>query len=575
MVMCSLVFVLFLVGSFILYFLSLSFLYSNLEVLLEYELLSFNSMSIEVALIFDWASLMFTSFVFLISSLIIVYSSEYMESDKHLNRFIYLMVLFVLSMMVVILSSNLVFILLGWDGLGLVSYALVIYYQNSKSYNAGMLTALSNRVGDASILVGIAFMMELGSWSYASILEGQNNSWGVLYFLSLFIVLAAMTKSAQIPFSAWLPAAMAAPTPVSSLVHSSTLVTAGVYLLFRFSSLLAQPAGEGFVYFSLLTMFMAGLGANLEFDLKKIIALSTLSQLGMMMVIFFLGEKDLAFFHLLMHALFKALLFMCAGVIIHSVGGHQDIRYMGGLVQPFPITCACFCVSSFSLCGLPFLSGFYSKDLVAEAVSMTSGSWVIYLLFFISIGLTVSYSVRLLVYVFGGQFSSLNLEAASEAGSGSMLKSMMFLAFLAILGGSGAVWVGFPTPYFIVLPDSMKMMVLFMVLVGVGVGYEISGFKISWTSGSLKYYYISMFVSGMWNLPTLSTSSLSSLSLSLGKYYLKGVDYGWTEYYGSKGLMSLIKFCILFFQSVVQNHMKLCLFLVWGSFVSMVLLALI
>nr|YP_009937405.1 NADH dehydrogenase subunit 5 [Trigonopterus singkawangensis]QNT26915.1 NADH dehydrogenase subunit 5 [Trigonopterus singkawangensis] len=569
MVLCWLAFVIFLLFSVVLYILGVIFLFKGLELFIELELLSFNSLSVEFAICVDWISLMFSSFVFFISSMIMIYSSVYMSEDKSMGRFVYLMVLFVLSMVVVIMSTNLVFVLLGWDGLGLVSYVLVIYYQNSKSSNAGMLTALSNRIGDASILLGIAIMVSVGGWSYSSVL-GFLSVYNDMILLSFLIVLAAMTKSAQIPFSSWLPAAMSAPTPVSSLVHSSTLVTAGVYLLFRFSDSLSLELKVFLFYISALTMFMASLGANFEFDLKKIIALSTLSQLGMMMVIFCLGEKELAFFHLLMHALFKALLFMCAGVIIHSVGGNQDIRCMGGLVRVFPITSVCFCISSFALCGLPFLSGFYSKDLVVEVLSMSVSGWFVYLVFFFSVGLTVSYSIRLFLYVFVGRFNMVSLSFISENESKIMLYGMLPLVVLVILEGSVLSWLSFSSPYFIVLPLFMKLMTVFMIFMGGLMGYEGFFFFFIWNSGFLKFYYFSMFVSGMWNLSILSTSKLNLWALSVGKVYLKNLDFGWSEYYGSKGLFSLIKSLVIIFQLIVRNHLKLFLMLLWGGVLIMI-----
>nr|YP_009937418.1 NADH dehydrogenase subunit 5 [Trigonopterus carinirostris]QNT26928.1 NADH dehydrogenase subunit 5 [Trigonopterus carinirostris] len=571
---CWLYFYIFLVISQILYFSSLFFLFKVMDVFIEFQILCFNSVNVEMAVFLDWVSLMFSSFVFLISSMIILYSKSYMVKDKNLDRFVYIMVLFVLSMMVVIMSSNLVFVLLGWDGLGLVSYILVIYYQNIKSYNAGMLTALSNRVGDSALLVGIALMMGLGGWGYSSYMGDFFLDMNLIMF-SVLIVLASFTKSAQIPFSSWLPAAMAAPTPVSALVHSSTLVTAGVYLLFRFSNLLSRESFMVFMYLSLFTMFMAGLAANFEFDLKKVIALSTLSQLGMMMVIFFLGSEDLAFFHLLMHALFKALLFMCAGVIIHSVGGCQDIRYMGGLVQAFPISSACFGVSSLALCGLPFLSGFYSKDLVVEVFSMSGMGLFIYLMFFFSVGLTVSYSMRLLIYVFIGQFNVLSLINLNEKDSSLMLKSMMFLLVLVIFKGSILGWMSFSTPYFIVLPFSMKLMTLLMILFGSLFGLDVLFSGVGQSSSMFGFIHFSLFVSGMWNLPVLSTSSLNSFTLNLGKLYLKNMEFGWAEFYGSKGGFNLISMILYEGLSVIRNHLKIYLLLMWGFLVFIVLLAIV
>nr|ALF04095.1 NADH dehydrogenase subunit 5 [Eucryptorrhynchus brandti] len=461
-ILCTLIFLLFLMISLLFYVLALYFLNFNLEIYIEYNLLFLNSISLEMVLFLDWVSFMFMSFVFFISSMIVKYSDEYMHGDKNLKRFIFLMILFVISMMMVILSPNLVSILLGWDGLGLVSYALVIYYQNVKSFNAGMLTALSNRIGDAAILVGIACLADSGSWSF-TLYSGFMTMNSNMMLLMVLIVFAAFTKSAQIPFSSWLPAAMAAPTPVSSLVHSSTLVTAGVYLLFRFSFIFSVEMMKFMLFISLLTMFMAGLGANFEYDLKKIIALSTLSQLGMMVTILSLGEKNLAFFHLLIHALFKALLFMCAGAIIHNMNNIQDIRYMGGFINFFPLTCACMNISNMALCGLPFLSGFYSKDLIVEIFSMKFSGIFIYVIYYLSVGLTVSYSMRLSYYLIFGEFNMLSLNSFSENNNKIMLKGMLGLVFLVIFKGSILCWLLFPTPYFIILPFYMKLMTLIVI----------------------------------------------------------------------------------------------------------------
>nr|YP_009937353.1 NADH dehydrogenase subunit 5 [Trigonopterus selaruensis]QNT26824.1 NADH dehydrogenase subunit 5 [Trigonopterus selaruensis] len=564
MIICLILSFLLLSFSLLFYFLGLYFMYFNSAVFIELDFLHLKVLSVSLSIYLDWISMMFTSFVLLISSMVIMFSGGYMEHEKNLARFIFLVVLFVFSMMMLILSSSMVFILLGWDGLGLVSYILVVYYQNMKSYNAGMITALSNRLGDSSILLSIAMMMDGGSWSFAGVLDILKfYDKGNFTVLVLLIILASFTKSAQIPFSSWLPAAMAAPTPVSALVHSSTLVTAGVYLLFRFSDFLSFEVKAGVFYFSLFTMLMAGLGANFEFDLKKIIALSTLSQLGMMMVIFFMGGKDLAFFHLLMHALFKALLFMCAGLIIHSVGGSQDIRSLGGLAKIFPITCSCFCVSSMSLCGLPFLSGFYSKDLIAEILSMSIFGSLIYSLFFFSIGLTVCYSVRLFMCVFTGTFNMLKMNYLYETEVEIMCKSFIGLVFLVILKGSVLSWIVFSTPYLVVLPFFMKMATLGVVLLGILVGFHVSNLEVVRGAKSLDFFHSTMFLSGMWNLPIVSTSSLNSEILKIGKVYIKSMDYGWAEFYGSKGLFWVIKSLAGSFQLIIQNHLKIFLLAIW------------
>nr|ARH54137.1 NADH dehydrogenase subunit 5 [Bradybatus kellneri] len=554
----SVSFYLLLSVSFFLFMLSGMFLNFGCEYFLEFNALSLNSASFSFIVLFDWLSFLFSSYVLFISSMILKYTEEYMGMDKNLNRFISLMLLFIFSMFMMIFSPNLISILLGWDGLGLVSYALVIYYQNIKSYNAGMLTALSNRVGDAAILMGIAWMMSLGGWNIFMVSFYMKNK--MVLITIFFIILAAITKSAQIPFSSWLPAAMAAPTPVSSLVHSSTLVTAGVYLLIRASGGFPPILMTMLLYSSLLTMFMAGVGANFEFDLKKIIALSTLSQLGMMITILCLGSAKLAFFHLLIHALFKALLFMCAGAIIHNLGNHQDIRCMGGVSYFMPLTCICMNISNFALCGLPFLSGFYSKDLIAEFLSMSYSGIFVYSLFFVSVGLTVSYSVRLSYYIFWGDMNFLPLMSFSDNNSKIMLKGMLGLVFMVILKGSILSWILFKTPYFLILPILMKIMTVCMIFMGVFVGHEFSQLKFFYEAKSLRLIFVSSFCANMWNIPVLSTYGVNSYFLCVGKKYFKTFDSGWLEYYGSKRLFFQLKSLSQMAQILSKNHLKIWLF---------------
>nr|YP_010827593.1 NADH dehydrogenase subunit 5 [Cheddikulama straminea]WFD61189.1 NADH dehydrogenase subunit 5 [Cheddikulama straminea] len=524
----------------LLFFSLLSFLMSlycimnDLIYFVEWEVVSLNSSSIVMTLLFDWMSLLFMSFVMLISSLVILYSEDYMSGDITLNRFIFLVLMFVLSMMFLIISPNLISILLGWDGLGLVSYCLVIYYQNVKSYNAGMLTALSNRVGDVALLMAIAWMMNFGSWNYINYLDCLFNSFE-LCIISFLVVLAGMTKSAQIPFSAWLPAAMAAPTPVSALVHSSTLVTAGVYLLIRFSKAFPEWLMNFLLVISVLTMFMSGLGANFEYDLKKIIALSTLSQLGLMMSILSVGYADLAFFHLLTHALFKALLFMCAGMVIHNVKNFQDIRFMGNLSIFMPLTSSCFMISNFALCGMPFLAGFYSKDMILEVVSLSNLNMFMYFLYFFSTGLTVCYSFRLFYYVLWGDFNLIPMFKLSEE-SWMMIYGMLGLMIFAVFGGSMLNWMIFMTPYFICLPLFMKMMPILVSLLGLWFGSVMFKYSLSYYFNAFNYYGLIIFFGSMWFMPLIFTKGVSKMPLEIGLNSFKFIDLGWSEYFGPQNM---------------------------------------
>nr|ALO77218.1 NADH deshydrogenase subunit 5 [Glaresis sp. GLA01] len=570
MSICLIYFVSFLFISIIMFILSLNFMILDYSLFMEYEIVTINSSSILMTILLDWISLLFMSFVLFISSMVIFYSEEYMSGDLNISRFIMLVCMFVLSMMFLIISPNLISILLGWDGLGLVSYCLVIYYQNVKSYNAGMLTALMNRIGDVMLLMSIAWMMNYGSWNYIFYVDCMKNTW-VMNMISLLVVIAAMTKSAQIPFSSWLPAAMAAPTPVSSLVHSSTLVTAGVYLLIRFNFALSTEIMYMLLFISSLTMFMAGLGASFEYDLKKIIALSTLSQLGLMMSILALGEYKLAFFHLLTHALFKALLFMCAGCMIHNLNNCQDIRFMGGLISQMPLTCCYFIIANLSLCGLPFLSGFYSKDLILEILSMEWLNIYIYIIFF-STGLTVNYTFRLIYYVITGEFNFISINVISDTGY-TMLKGMTGMFIFVIFGGSMLMWLMFPTPYFICLPLLMKIMALISILFGAWLGYEVSKFSLNYSLNSLNYLKMSLFFSSMWNLPYLSTFGVSYYPLFLGQLIYKSVDQGWSEICGAQGIFKLMKKNSIFMQFLYYNNLKMFLvfMLLWLIFLLVII----
>nr|YP_007627103.1 NADH dehydrogenase subunit 5 [Sphinx morio]AGG40702.1 NADH dehydrogenase subunit 5 [Sphinx morio] len=555
----------FLMFMFLFFFSMMSFIFmmylimNNLVIFFEWELISFNSVSIVMSILFDWMSLLFMMFVLLISSVVIYYSKSYMLSDLNLVRFIILVLLFVFSMILLIISPNIISILLGWDGLGLVSYCLVIYYQNLKSYNAGMLTALSNRIGDVLILMVISWMMNYGSWNYIFYLNFMKNDL-IMSIISIMIIMAAMTKSAQIPFSSWLPAAMAAPTPVSALVHSSTLVTAGVYLLIRFNLLILNTFFiKILLLLGMLTMFMAGVSANYEFDLKKIIALSTLSQLGLMMSILSMGFPDLAFFHLLSHAMFKALLFMCAGVIIHMMNDIQDIRYMGGVSMFLPMTSLCLNISNMALCGIPFLAGFYSKDLILDMVSFSNLNLFVFFFYYISTGLTMFYTIRLLMYMMINDYNLLSIYNLYDEDY-IMLKSMMVLLFMSIISGSLLSWMIFYYPYMIYLPFNLKMMVIYVSLMGGIMGFMISNMNIYSINKFIMTYNLSSFLCMMWFMPSLSTYGVSYYFLNFGQNLLKTIDMGWSEMYSGQGFMIILKKYSIFYSIFQMNNLKIYLF---------------
>lgn len=522
----------------------------------EWELFSLVRRRIVFTLILDWVSLLFISFVFVISGRVLFYRGRYMEGDKTSGRFIYLVLAFVLSISIIVLRPNLISILLGWDGLGLVSYALVIYYRNEKSANAGILTILSNRVGDVAILLRIGLIRRLGRWNFLFFRYYIGEEW---LLLKIFLIISAITKRAQIPFSAWLPAAIAAPTPVSALVHSSTLVTAGVYLMIRFRAALEGSWTQRFLLIiSCLTIFMAGLGANFEYDLKKIIALSTLSQLGVILRILSLGYPDLAFFHLLSHALFKALLFICAGVVIHRVGGYQDIRFMGNLVKFMPLTVSYITISNLALCGFPFMRGFYSKDIILEVAFIRWINFVALILYIMATGLTVIYTMRLIFYSIRGEYNLGCITNLSDEDS-IMTNSITGLGLGAILGGASLRWVLFPECYIICLRRVIKMMVIIVRLAGGLIGYMLNIIRVNFTLKRFSSYSFIVFIGSIWFIPSLRTLKLREKSLDSGKYIEKVLDKGWFEYYGGQGLYYMFSYFFYVLNRMQLNRVKVFL----------------
>lgn len=500
--------------------------------IIEWELISLNSSTIIFTLVLDWIRLLFLGFVLLISRRVLYYRGRYIKEDKRFNRFMYLVLAFVASIGFIVIRPNLIRILLGWDGLGLVSYALVIFYQNEKSANAGILTVLSNRIGDVAILMSIGLIRTLGGWNFFIYGRYIRLDWDLF---KCFIVLAAITKSAQIPFSAWLPAAIAAPTPVSALVHSSTLVTAGVYLIIRFRSALeGTKVQRGLLIISCLTMFIAGLGANFEYDLKKIIALSTLSQLGVILRILALGYPNLAFFHLLSHALFKALLFICAGVVIHRVLDYQDIRCMGRLVSLIPLSVSYITVANLALCGFPFLAGFYSKDLILEVAFIRWINFIALVLFVLATGLTVIYTARLIYYRLRGDFNLGSLRRVRDEDQ-IMVNSIRMLGLGAILGGAFLSWLMFPDPSIICLRRLIKRLVIIIRLIGALIGYLFNMTRRIYKLIRLKNYKFVIIAGSIWFIPFLSSLKTREIRLTTGKVLHIIGDKGWYEHFGGQG----------------------------------------
>nr|YP_009025093.1 NADH dehydrogenase subunit 5 [Papilio syfanius]AHN95404.1 NADH dehydrogenase subunit 5 [Papilio syfanius] len=557
--MCFISFFFFFFFKMMNFFFMIYFIKKNMVFFLEGEVFSFNSMKIGMPILLDGKPFWFKKLEPKIPPPETYYKKSYMSPKLNLNPFIILVLLFVFPKILLITKPNMIKIFLGGKGLGLVSYCLEIYYQNIKPYKGGMLTALPNRMGEEKILKVMAGKKNYGKWNYIFFLNFKKKDYKK-QIIGFLLIMAAMTKSAQFLFSSWLPAAMAAPTPVSALVHSSTLVTAGVYLLIRFNLMLIDMFFLKFLLLlSGLTMFMAGISANYEFDLKKIIALSTLSQLGLMMSILSMGMPDLAFFHLLTHAMFKALLFMCAGVVIHMMNDIQDIRYMGGISFYIPLTSLCLNISNLALCGLPFLAGFYSKDLILEMVSMSNLNLMIFFLYNFSTDLTMFYTIRLLFYLMINDYNLMVIYNLYDEDY-IMVKSMFMLLFMSLVVGSLLSWMIFSYPYMIYLPMSLKMMVIYVMLFGLLMGYLISNMKIYSINKFLMTYNLSNFLCLMWFMPMLSTYGLNIYFLKIGQNLLKNVDMGWSELNSGQGMFCILKNYSVFYNFYQINNFKIYLF---------------
>nr|AGW06861.1 NADH dehydrogenase subunit 5 [Ixodes ricinus] len=531
-----------LMNSIMFLFLFFYLIYTNEVVVIEIFLMSFLHLDVKMYFLFDWISLSFMFVVMFISAMVIIYSHEYMKEESEKIYFCYMVLLFVFSMLLLIVSPNMIMIILGWDGLGLVSYCLVIFYQSINSFNSGMITVLMNRVGDVTVMMSVIFLLNYGSMDMMSVKE-------MIKICGIFILISGMTKSAQIPFSAWLPAAMAAPTPVSSLVHSSTLVTAGIYLLIRFSVLFEMKFYSSILMFlSSMTMFMAGVGANLEMDFKKIIAFSTLSQLGMIMLILSLGKMELAFFHLLIHALFKSMLFLCAGLVIHTFSGIQDIRYLGSFFSFSPLISGCMGLSSLSLFGFPFVGGFYSKDLILEFIYMNINNMFVIMIVIVSTSLTMIYCMRMMYYiVWKGVFTqSFFLKSFNYF----MLFPIYFLSFMVLIFGNLFSWVSFSYEDLLILSNFSKFFNLILIMVSFYLFYLM--YMIKMKGYMMKNIYF--FLSKMWFMSFLS----SMIFLKFFKKYsiLSENDWKWVEEMGPGGVYYFFKKNSFFFTWLSNNFLS-------------------
>jgi len=412
----------------------------------EYNLLLWNwfttgDLSVAFRLRVDALTLVFVFIITFVGALIHIYSTAYMKHDRDHARFFACMNLFVGAMLLLVMADNLVLLYLGWEGVGLCSYLLIgFWYEMPANCSAANKAFLVTRIGDTAMLIGLFLLYrQLGTFDIQTILQRSPHQFlrgaNDITLIAFLLLAGGMGKSAQIPLQTWLPDAMAGPSPVSALIHAATMVTAGVYLIARMHVLflLSPQAMAATALIGGITLFVAGCSAMVQTDIKRVLAYSTISQIGYMFLALGLGAWGAAIFHFFTHAFFKALLFLAAGAVIESLHHEQDIFRMGGLRRRLPLVFYTFLAGAAALAALPFVSaGFYSKDpILWYAYSARGGSVFLYLLSLAGAGLTAFYSTRLVVVVFGGEQRTPVTEKPGKV----MTIALVILAVLAVTAG--------------------------------------------------------------------------------------------------------------------------------------------
>lgn len=389
----------------------------------------------------DQLSLMMMMIVTGIGSLIHLYSIGYMSHDKGFYKFFTYLNLFIFSMLLLVMGSNYLILFIGWEGVGLCSYLLIgFWYENTEYGKAARKAFIMNRIGDLGLLIGIFLIAsQTNALDYLSVAQNASKfefDGVVIMFITLSLFIGAMGKSAQIPLFTWLPDAMAGPTPVSALIHAATMVTAGIYLVVRSNFLyhLSPSTLDFILVIGLATSLIAAFIGLRQNDIKKVLAYSTVSQLGLMFIALGVEAYTSAMFHLMTHAFFKALLFLGAGSVIHAMSGEQDMRFMGGLKSKIPVTYWTFLIGTLAIAGIPPLSGMISKDEIL--VALWAKSPVIWGLTLFSAALTGIYMFRLLFLTFFGNFRGTEEQKHHLHESPiSMTLTLVVLAVLSVVGG--------------------------------------------------------------------------------------------------------------------------------------------